>query len=68
MIMSKLDEIQERLNDWRIEDHYQPNDMIRLLKLLDDITAELKRIDAEQKRLQRGFATIVGVPPSCEDR
>ncbi len=43
--MSKLNEIRDRIQMFSVEDHYEPNDMIRLLSILEAMLEEMERID-----------------------
>ncbi len=42
---TKLDEIRDRIQMFRVEDHYEPNDMIRLLSILEAMVEEMQAID-----------------------
>ncbi len=48
--MSKLDSIHDSIQNFRCEDYYEPNDMLKLLAILEMIVMEIKRIESNQPK------------------
>lgn len=42
---NKLEAIRDRIQTFAVEDHYEPNDMIRLLSILEAMVEEMQAID-----------------------
>lgn len=54
--MNKLKEIQDRIAEFAVEQYYEPNDMIRILNLLAEITTEIQRVESNLYRVEATLA------------
>lgn len=44
--MNKLKDIYDRIQNFQVEEHYEPGDLIHILNIMGDLVAELQRIEA----------------------
>ena len=46
----KLKDIYDRIQTFKVEQYYEPNDLIGILKIMADLVDELRNIEAGNKR------------------
>ena len=45
--MDKLKQIHDRIKSLRVEEYYEPNDLIQILNIIGELVDELIRIESE---------------------
>ena len=56
--MKSIKEIRDRINEYRVENHYEPADLIAILEILSDLAEHVARIEGKAIWRQRGGGSI----------
>lgn len=63
-IMDKLKSIYDRIQTFQVEEHYEPNDIIKILNIMGDLVDELRNIEAGNKRTADSASCLAnGIQP-----